>query len=98
MEGTVRPTRSGKPIMNIPLPSTFDATAEVEEGFLTPPIWVAMNPPSMFERNEMKRTVSEASSWGGDEDEESTVSSSGQTEKENEAKDELVITDPVSNM
>ena len=57
--------------MNIPLPPKFDASKAFEEEFLTPPIWVAMNPPPMFERTEMKRTVSEVSSmWGGDYDEE----------------------------
>ena len=65
--------RPGRPALNIPLPPKFDANVGVEEEFLTPPIWVASNPPPMFERTEMKRTMSEASSWGGDEEEEETT-------------------------
>jgi hypothetical protein len=65
--------RPGRPVLNIPLPPKFDANVGVDEEFLTPPIWVASNPPSMFERTEMKRPISEASSWGGDEEEEGTT-------------------------
>ena len=78
MTTNIRATR-GRPAMHIPLPPTFDASTAADEDFLTPPIWVAMNPPSLFERPEMKRTASEvSSSWGGDDDEsvtESVVSS-----------------------
>ena len=63
-------SRSGRPVLNIPLPPKFDSNVGVEEEFLTPPIWVPSNPPPMFERPEMKRTMSEASSGGGDEEEE----------------------------
>jgi hypothetical protein len=56
--------------MTIPLPPRFDASVPVEEEFLTPPIWVASNPPPVFERVEMKRTMSEVSNWAGDDDDE----------------------------
>jgi len=56
--------------MTISLPPKFDASVPVESEFLTPPIWVASNPPPVFERPEMKRTMSEVSNWAGDEEEE----------------------------
>ena len=56
--------------MTIPLPPRFDASVPVEDEFLTPPIWVASNPPPVFERVEMKRTMSEVSNWAGDDDDE----------------------------
>jgi hypothetical protein len=69
MAQTGRMTRSARPTLNVTLPPKFDATEGVEEEFLTPPIWVAMNPPPIFERPEMKRTLSEVSNWQGDEEE-----------------------------
>ena len=91
METGIRTTRAGRPTLSIPLPPKFDATATVEQEFLTPPIWVASNPPPMFERpTEMKRTMSDISSWGGDdEDEENQSSSSADVDKEN-VTDEIV--------
>ena len=56
--------------MTIPLPPRFDASVPIEDEFLTPPIWVASNPPPVFERVEMKRTMSEVSNWAGDDDDE----------------------------
>jgi hypothetical protein len=91
-EDHVRATRSAKPMMSIPLPPKFEFNAGVEDEFLTPPIWVASNPPPMFERPEMKRTMSEVSSWGGDEDEESETSSESQeTEQEQEELEVVTV-------
>ena len=87
MENGIRTTRSGKPALRIPLPPKFDASSAAEQEFLTPPIWVASNPPPMFERQtEMERTVSDIKHWGGDEDEENESSSSAETDKVNVTK------------
>jgi hypothetical protein len=92
MENTVRATRSGRPTLSIPLPPKFDATSAVEQEFLTPPIWVASNPPPMFERPaEMKRTVSDISNWDGDDDEEIQSSSSAEPDKENVTEEIVVV-------
>lgn len=88
-----RTTRSAKPVLSIPVPPRFDATIGVEKEYLTPPIWVASNPPPIFERTEMKRTVSEASSWGGyeeDKEEETTTSSLEAQDKKNVITAEIV--------
>jgi hypothetical protein len=78
-------TRPGRPALNIPLPPKFDG---VEEEFLTPPIWVASNPPPMFERTDIKRTMSEASSPEWDEDvEETTI----EEDKEYNVIEEIVL-------
>src|SRR5271154_1476236 len=92
METDIRATRMGRPKLSIPLPPKFDATAAVEQDFLTPPIWVASNPPPLFERQtEMKRTVSDISNWGGDdEDEENQASSSADVEKKNGTQEMVV--------
>jgi hypothetical protein len=82
MAHTPRTTRLARPAMTIPLPPKFDVNVPVEDEFLTPPIWVASNPPPVFERTEMKRTMSEVSSWGGDDEEEDLSPSSQQGEKE----------------
>ena len=78
--------------MTIPLPPKFDADAGAEDEYLTPPIWVAMNPPPIFERPGMKRTASEISSWGGDEEDESTTSSEqpDQPEQKDEPDSDMV--------
>jgi hypothetical protein len=81
--------------MTISLPPKFDASVPVESEFLTPPIWVASNPPPVFERPEMKRTMSEVSNWAGDEEEEeeedgSTSSEQPKQEDEREASKESV--------
>jgi len=75
MEMSPRTTRSGKPIMHIPMPPR---DIVVQDEFLTPPIWVAMNPPPLFDRGtDMKRTMSDTStSWGGDEDEDESSANS----------------------
>lgn len=91
-EENVRATRSARPMMSIPLPPKFEFNAGMEDEFLTPPIWVASNPPPMFERTEMKRTMSEVSSWGGDEDDEESVTSSESQEKEQEEEEAQVVT------
>lgn len=65
-----RRRRSARPMMTIDLPPHFDADAEVEEEYLTPPVWVAVNPPPIFERAQMKRTASELSGWCGDEEDQ----------------------------
>jgi hypothetical protein len=62
--------------MVISMPPKFDPNAEMEQDFLTPPIWVASNPPPVFERPEMKRTLSDMSSFGGDDEDESIASGS----------------------
>jgi hypothetical protein len=89
-EDHIRTTRSARPMMSIPLPPKFEFNDEVDDEFLTPPIWVASNPPPMFERPEMKRTMSEVSSWGGDEDDESAASSESQ-EKEEEEEEVVIV-------
>jgi len=86
-------SRSGRPVLNIPLPPKFDSNVGVEEEFLTPPIWVPSNPPPMFERPEMKRTMSEASSGGGDEEEE--YEEEEEEERTTEDKESGVIEDIV---
>jgi hypothetical protein len=87
---SIRTTRPRRPSLSIPLPK-LDTTAGVEQDFLTPPIWVASNPPPLFERREMKRTVSELSSWGGDDDGKSMTSSSEhEGDKENEVTEKIV--------
>jgi hypothetical protein len=88
MDGNVRATRSGRPLMTITLPERNDSF-QVEEDFLTPPIWVAMNPPPIFERPEMKRSVSDISSWGGDEDEQSSTSLE-KMDHENEIQERVI--------
>jgi len=78
--------------LEIPLPPKFDVTSQVEDEFLTPPIWVASNPPPLFERPEMKRTMSDMSNWEGDEDESaSTTTSSSEMQEVEEAHMENVI-------
>lgn len=82
----MRSTRS-RPSLKIPLPPKYDANNKDADEFLTPPIWVASNPPPLFERPEMKRTMSDMSNWGGDEDDSATTttttSSSEKIENEN---------------
>jgi hypothetical protein len=88
-----RTTRSARPVLSIPVPPRFDTTVGVEKEYLTPPIWVASNPPPMFDRTEMKRTVSETSSWGSfdeDKEEETTTSSLETHNKENVIMAEIV--------
>jgi hypothetical protein len=82
-------------MLRIPLPPKFDPSTRVEDEFLTPPIWVASNPPPLFERPEMKRTMSEMSNWGGDDDDSAitmstTTSSSERFENEEEPQKENV--------
>lgn len=83
--------RPGRPVLNIPIPPKFDANVGVEEEFLTPPIWVASNPPPMFERTEMKRTMSEASSWGDEEEKEEQDESTTQQDNETSVIEEIVF-------
>jgi hypothetical protein len=95
MAQNARSARFGRPGMTISLPPKFDASVPVESEFLTPPIWVASNPPPVFERPEMKRTMSEVSNWAGDEEEEeeedgSTSSEQPKQEDEREASKESV--------
>lgn len=66
------------------MPPKFDVTAPIEDEFLTPPIWVASNPPPVFERPEMKRTMSEVSNWDGDDEEEDDITSPDQKDAEEE--------------
>ena len=84
MAQSTRAGRLGRPALTIPLPPKFDATVPVEDEFLTPPIWVALNPPPVFERPEMKRTMSEVSNWDGDEEEEGSSSSEQREVEEDE--------------
>ena len=77
--------------MNIPLPPKFEWNDGVEDEFLTPPIWVASNPPPLFERTEMKRTMSDLSSWGGDDDETSSTSSEQPEKEEEEVEERLMV-------
>jgi hypothetical protein len=90
-EDNARATRSTRPIMNIPLPPKFEWNDGIEDEFLTPPIWVASNPPPMFERPEMKRTMSEVSSWGGDDDEATSTSSELPGKEEDEVQERLTV-------
>jgi hypothetical protein len=89
MAETGRRTRCFRPALNVTLPPKFDATEGVEDEFLTPPIWVAVNPPPIFERPEMKRTVSEASSWQGDEEEPLSPRSTQPNDVENKDNAEV---------
>jgi hypothetical protein len=76
--------------MHIPLPPKFDASAKVEDDFLTPPIWVAMNPPPMFERPAMTKTLSDASSlWEGDEDDNDNESSTSLEQAESGSEEQV---------
>jgi hypothetical protein len=76
--------------MHIPLPLKFEASAEVEDEFLTPPIWVAMNPPPMFERPTMTRTLSDASSlWEGEEDDNDDESSASSEQAESASEEQI---------
>ena len=84
MAQSPRTTRLARPALTIPLPPKFDVNVPVEDEFLTPPIWVASNPPPVFERPEMKRTMSEVSSWGGDDEEEESSTSLQHAENEHD--------------
>ena len=84
MPQSPRTTRLARPALTIPLPPKFDVNVPVEDEFLTPPIWVASNPPPVFERPEMKRTMSEVSSWAGDDEEEDLSTSLQQAENEHD--------------